>query len=278
MVGELLELGRSKLADLSFAPPTREAHLLLGHVLGLSEAQVLARSGDQVPDSAGREFIALLDRRTQGEPVAYLLGQREFYGRTFRVDSRVLIPRPETEHLVEAVLALDLSRAPRILDLGTGSGCIASTLAAELPGAFVVAIDRSAAALDLAWTNIQAIGVGDRVHLAAADLATAIRLDSFDVVVSNPPYVGHDEKPDLSCEVLDFEPHSALFPPGESDSIIRRLIAESTALRRGAHLVFEIGHRHGGVVQAALDESAFELDRLVADYQDIPRVAIARKS
>ena len=152
----LLVEARRRLAAAPFAPPAREAGLLLAHALGVSEAQVLARHDEDVPAAAADRFLALLERRLAGEPFAYLTGEREFYGRGFRVDRRVLIPRPETEHLVEAALALPLPPGPRILDLGTGSGCLAVTLAAELPAATVVATDLSLAALAVARANAAA--------------------------------------------------------------------------------------------------------------------------
>ena len=277
MVSELLEHGRKKLSQASFSPPRREANLLLGHVLGLSEAQILARSTEEVSESASQRFIELLGRRVEGEPVAYLLGHREFYGRNFRVDSRVLIPRPETEHLVETVLALPLPRYPKILDLGTGSGCLAATFAAELGDASIVAVDRSPGALELAAVNLRALGQSARVRLLASDLAQSLALESFDIVVSNPPYIGHEERAGLSPEVRDFEPHQALFPPGAADSMIARLITESSSLRSGAFLVFEISHRQSDRVRNLLERSAFELERLVEDYQGIPRIVVARR-
>src|SRR5262249_44965248 len=146
---ELLREGRRRLAAGAFAAP-REAALLLGAVLGLTEAQAMARDDQAVPPAAAARFEALLERRPAGEPVAYRLGSREFYGRRFAVDPRVLIPRPETEHVVEAALALALPPAPRILDVGTGSGCLAVTLALELPGAFAAAGDLSPGALAVA--------------------------------------------------------------------------------------------------------------------------------
>src|SRR4029079_11845729 len=142
-IRQLLAEARPRLAATSFGAPPREALLLLGHVLGLSEAQALARGDSDVPARAEARFRELLERRLTGEPAAYLMGEREFYGRPFFVDSRVLIPRPETEHVVEEALAASLPKRPRILDVGTGSGCLAVTLALEIPGSCVVATDLS---------------------------------------------------------------------------------------------------------------------------------------
>lgn len=276
MVGELVADGRRRLGEAAFRPAAREAYLLLGHVLELSEAQVIARWDHEVEPEAAVAFHELLERRLDGEPVAYLLGCREFYGRPFRVDSRVLIPRPESEHIVEAALALPLSERARILDLGTGSGCLALTLALERPQARVVAIDLSPAALALASENARTLGASN-ASMIASDLATAVGLECFDVVVSNPPYVGHDEAGELSVEVRDFEPHLALFAPGDAESVVRRLVRELAPLRSGAFLVFEIGHLQSERVAELLASSAFSLERIVSDYQGIERVFVARR-
>jgi release factor glutamine methyltransferase len=276
LVGELLREGRRRLGATAFAPP-REATLLLAAVLGLSEAQVMARDDEPVPPAAAARFAALLARRLRGEPVAYLLGGREFYGRRFAVDQRVLIPRPETEHVVEAALALRLPPAPRILDVGTGSGCLAVTLALELPGAAVVAADLSPGALAVAAANARRHGAGGRVALVASDLTAALDLARFDLVVSNPPYVDPGEAPDLSPEVCHFEPHLALFSPGSGTATLARLFRECARLRPGVPLVVEIG---SGQLDAAYRHAAaadLEIVAVRRDYAGIPRVLVLRR-
>ena len=187
-VRQLLADARARLGTAAFASP-REAHLLLGHVLGLGEASLLARDDAAVSEDDSARFTALIERRLAGEPVAYLVGSKEFFGRPFAIDRRVLVPRPETEHLVEAALALagSLPPRPRILDIGTGSGCIAVTLALELPASRVAATDRSPAALAVAQRNANALGA--HVEFVAADWASTLRAECFDLVVSNPPYL-----------------------------------------------------------------------------------------
>ncbi|HEX9735145.1 MAG TPA: peptide chain release factor N(5)-glutamine methyltransferase [Thermoanaerobaculia bacterium] len=277
-VGEVLRDARGRLARASFKPSPREAALLLGNVLGRGEAALLARGDETVDAAARRRFEALLERRLRGEPVAYLLGEREFYGRPFRVDDRVLIPRPETEHLIEAVLALGLPLAPRVLDVGTGSGAIAVTVALEVPGARVVASDLSLGTLEVLAANARGHGVAERVLPVLGDLTAALDLGGFDLVVANPPYVDPDEAVRLSPEVVAFEPHLALFAPGSGRSTIARLLAAAPALRRGTPLVIEIGYDQSEWLEGVVGElQGLELEGIVKDLAGHPRTAILRR-
>lgn len=276
-IGQLLVEARPRLAATPFGASTREALLLLGHVLGLSEAQVLAREDGEVEPSAERRFRELLERRLTGEPVAYLLGEREFYDRSFCVDPRVLIPRPETEHVVEAALAEALPEAPRILDVGTGSGCLAVTLALEVPGARVVATDLSAGALAVAAKNARRLGAADRVSLVRTDLTDGLDLSRFDLAVSNPPYVDRSEIPEISPEVCRFEPHLALFPPGAGDAILARLFARCAELRSGIALAVEIGRGQLDDARRHAEAAGLDLASVREDYAGIPRVLVLRK-
>ena len=275
-IDDLLARARSRLAAAPFAPSTREAALLLGHVLGLSEAQVLARGDDTIDDPVRRRFLALLERRLGGEPVAYLVGEREFYGRAFAVDRRVLVPRPETEHLVEAALAARLPRAPRILDLGTGSGCLAVTLALELPGARLVASDLSLGALAVAAANVRRWQVEGRVALVAADLFAGLELGAFDLVVSNPPYVDRDDATTLSPEVVDFEPEMALFAAERGEAVLGEIFAGAAALAPGTRVMVEIGAGQLPALAARLaaggPASPLQIEGAWNDYSSIPRV------
>jgi release factor glutamine methyltransferase len=275
-LGDLLREGRRRLAATDFAAP-REAGLLLGGVVGLSETQVLARDDQPAPAPAAAAFERLLARRERGEPVAYLLGVREFYGRPFAVDARVLVPRPETEHLVEAALALPLPARPRILDVGTGSGCIAVTLALELPAARVVAADLSPAALAVAAANARRLGAAGRVAAVAADLAAPLDLARFDLVVSNPPYIDPAAAATLSPEVCNFEPHLALFSPGSGESTLARLFDAGAAMRPGTHLVVEIGSGQLTPARRLAAASALLLAAVHRDYAGIPRVLVLRR-
>ncbi len=255
--------------------PRREAALLLGEVLGLEEAQLYARSDEDVPEPAALSYADLIRRRVARVPMAYLLGRREFYGRSFGVDPRVLIPRPETEHLVEAVLD-HVVDGSRVLDLGTGSGCIAVTVALERPDASLVATDLSFGALTVAAANCRRHGVDGRVLLVRADLLSALRLQAFDVVVSNPPYIDTGVWDSLMPEVRDHEPPEALFA-GDGLDFYRRLLAAGDRFAAGQQLLVEIGKGQlDGVVELA-EGGGFAVEAVVADLAGIPRVVHLRR-
>ena len=271
---DLLDLGSGHLSG-TVEQPRREAALLLGEVLGLDEAQVLARSDEDVPEPAGVSYGQLIRRRADRVPMAYLVGRREFYGREFRVDSRVLIPRPETEHLVEA--ALDCAGADaRVLDLGTGSGCIAVTVALERPEASVVATDLSLGALAVAASNCRKHGVGGRVRLVRADLLSALRPRAFDVCVSNPPYVDVGEWHALMPEVRDHEPPEALFA-GDGLDFFRRLLGAGDLFAEGQRLLLEIGKGQLDGVRELAERGGFEVEAVVLDLAAIARVVRLRR-
>jgi release factor glutamine methyltransferase len=272
---QLLAEARPLLAATPFGAPPREALLLLGHVLGLSEAQVLARGEAEVPAVAEARFRALLARRLRAEPTAYLVGEREFWRRPFHVDSRVLIPRPETEHLIEEALAEALPARPRILDVGTGSGILAVTLALEIPGARSVGTDLSPGALVVAMKNAKRLSA--RVLLAGTDLTAGLDLGRFDLVVSNPPYIDPADAPSLSPEVRDFEPSLALFAPGSGDSVLARLFSQCAALRPGVRLAVEIGFGQLGAARRHAEASGLEIIRVRNDYAGIPRVLVLQR-
>ncbi len=274
-IGELLFAGKARLTAAPFAPPPREAALLLGRALGLSEAQVLARDERPVEPAAAAQYRDWIERRAGGEPVAYLFGEREFYGRLFRVDRRVLIPRPETEHLIETALGLPLPPRPRILEVGVGSGCIAVTLACELPSARIIATDLSAGALGVARANAARHSALGRVRLVHTDLLAGIMPERIDLLVSNPPYVDRNEAALMSPEVCNFEPHLALFPPGGGGvETIARLLAAAADLRAGVRVLLEIGRGQLDAVESAAGSAGFDLVAAEADYAGIPRIAV----
>jgi release factor glutamine methyltransferase len=279
-IGELRRHARDRLAAAAArAIEPREATLLLARVLERSEAALLSHGEAPVDRTLADRFERLLERRLEGEPFAYLVGEREFYGRSFEVDRRVLIPRPETEHLVAAVL----ERAPRgarVADLGTGSGCIALTLALERGDLSVVATDCSLPALRVAAANRLRLGLAGGVDLVAGDLFQPLALELLDVVASNPPYVDPAQRDSLQVEVRDHEPPEALFsgaPGAGGVESYRRLLAPGTPLRPGALLVLEIG---AGQLDAVRDlaAAAYTVEHVVVDYGGIPRVAVLRRT
>jgi release factor glutamine methyltransferase len=236
--------------------PPAEARLLLGEVLGRSSAWLEAHREEACPAECLDRFRALVDRRAAGEPVAYLIGTREFYGRDFAVTPDVLIPRPETELLVDlAISKVGAGGTASILDMGTGSGCIAVTLALELPAARVTAVDISPAALAVAHGN--AVRLGVRVEFVASDWFAALPPSRFDLVVANPPYVAAGD-PHLSSGDLRFEPIGALTDHADGLAAIRHLVAEAPRhLVPGGWLFFEHGYDQGPAVLGLLEAAGF---------------------
>ena len=252
-----------------------EARLLIQHVFGLTREQLILRP-DQELDEALLE--PLLARRASREPLAYLLGERGFYGLSFRVTPAVLIPRPETELLVEAALAVGQGH---ILDIGTGSGCIAVTLAKLLPNASVWATDISEAALDVARENAARHGVV--VTFALGDLLAPLPQGlCFDVIVSNPPYIAPADATTLEPEVGVFEPHTALFDPisgSDGLTLYRRLASEAPAwLTEGGWLMVEVGQGQAEAVAALFADAGLTAIDVREDLAGIPRVVLAQKN
>lgn len=251
--------------------------MLLGHVLGLSEAQLLARDREAIEASDVARFESLLERRLTGEPVAYLIGEREFYGRSFHVDSRVLIPRPETEHLVEEALNLALPPGSCVLDVGTGSGCLAVTLACERPALRLVATDVELGALAVAYRNAARHGVRDRIDFLCGDLATALRLETVDAVVSNPPYIADSEAEEISTEVRDHEPRRALFAPDSGLAVFDRLLEQLAGLRPATPVVLEIGASQAESLHELADRRGFGVMRTTRDYAGHDRIVVLKR-
>lgn len=269
-LGELLTSVRKRLGEAPFEVSQREALLLLSRVLQLSEAQILANVDRAIAPGDVDRLEQLVARRVRGEPVAYLFREKEFYGRGFLVDPRVLIPRPETEHLVEAALAIDLPSGASVLDVGTGSGCIAVTLALEKP-LVVHAVDRSLDALEVARFN--ATRHGARVSLAATDLVSPIAPGSFDLVVANLPYVAEDERSRISTEILEYEPEAALFAE-DGLGAFRQLFAQVGAWERRPPLVLEIGSEQAESVAQIAERHGYLKPRTIKDYAGLDRVLI----
>jgi release factor glutamine methyltransferase len=273
---------RSAIAQLEAAgvgEPRLHAELLVIHLLGCDRAYLFAHPEREMSASELSHYDALVARRASGEPLQYLTGHQAFWRADFVVSPAVLIPRPETEHLIEAVLDLVHQFAPgpklKLIDVGTGSGAIAVSLARELPQAEVHAVDLSPAALEVARSNAERLGA--RVQFGESDVLAAIARDaSFDFVVSNPPYVGLNEADKVQAVVKHYEPHMAVFAGADGLAFIRRLIPQAReALRGGGWLLMEIGYTQSQAVMALLGE--WHNVHSVPDLAGIPRVIVARK-
>lgn len=259
----------------------RDAEFLLLYVLGAPRTVLLSDPSRPLNDEQATAYEACITRRLHHEPVQYIVGSQEFYGLPLRVTPAVLIPRPETEHTVEAVLErMPQDRPIAIADIGTGSGAIALALAHHLPLATVYALDLSPAALDMAKGNATALGLQNRVQFLLSDLLSSLHPDQqhgfFDAVVSNPPYIPVDEAAQLHPQVSQYEPASALYAEEDGLSIYKRLIPQAyDALKPGGLLAMEIGHGQRDAIAALL--SGWREIGFVDDLQAIPRVALARK-
>lgn len=269
---QTLDVAASRLSGLSSA--RRDAELLLLRAVGRDRAWLLTHADDEIAPDPQALYAAWIERRARHEPVQYILGEQEFYGLAFRVTPEVLIPRPETEHLVESLLQRAPQEAPlRIADVGTGSGAIAVALAHRLPRARVTAVDISPGALAVARENAERHGVSEHIRFLESDLLSAVAGESFDAIVSNPPYIAESEE--VEAQVRDYEPRQALFAGPTGLEVYRRLIPQAAgALVPGGWLLLEIGHNQRDGVAEILSEWAEA--KFVSDLQNIPRVAIAR--
>jgi len=256
----------------------RDASALLSFVIGKDRTFLISHAEDPVDDDSFDQLREFVERRAAGEPLQYITGVQDFYGREFCVTPDVLIPRPETELLVEA--ALEVSDGTLICDVGTGSGCIAVTLLCERPLARAVALDKSAAALEIAKFNAAKQSVADRAVFVVSDCFDALDRSEhqFDLIVSNPPYVSESALAGLQREVRDHEPLVALSPGADGLSVIRRLLTDASAfLKPNGHLLMEIGFDQGETVRNLIDESVWSLLEVRPDLQCIPRIVVLRK-
>ncbi len=262
--------------------PELSADLLLGFVLGWTRVRVLSHPEEPLSGSCLARFRDLVRRFAGGEPLQYLTGEQEFYGLSFRVTPEVLIPRPETEILVEEAIRLmkaSLYSTPRFADMGTGSGCIAVCVARAIPASFGWAIDLSAAALGIARENAVRHGVAGRIGFVRADLLECFaRRPCFDFILSNPPYVARRDYDSLPSVVRDHEPHDALFGGETGLEIYRRMIPEvAPRLMHGGYLLVELGAGQADQVGALVESEGLLLERVLDDLQGIPRCLAARK-
>lgn len=307
----VLKEGMARLRAAQIPSHTLATELLLMHALGRDRAWIYSHPEESVESATAEKFLALIARRAAGEPVQYLTGKQEFWGLEFEVTPAVLIPRPETEHVMEVALARLGERgikihmdtgAPReklrVADVGTGSGCLAVALAWEMPHAEVFATDISAPALEVARRNAARHGVADRIHFVQCDLLSGLENTDlsnvrprytvptsaqhrplFDLIVSNPPYIAHNEAEQLQREVRDHEPHAALFGGPTGIEMYQRLIDQARGLlRHRGILVIELGHDSADRVRAIFDaQPAWTNVAITMDLAGIPRVLAAER-
>jgi release factor glutamine methyltransferase len=265
----------TELARAGCPSPRVDAEHLLSHALGRSRTELYVTMDDPLAAEAVPRFRELVARRSGREPLAYILGEWGFRGLTLRVDPRVLIPRPETEVVVEHCLELLAGvEEPEVLDIGVGSGAIALAIADEHPSARVTACDRSRGALEVAKSNLDATGLDRRVRLVEHDLLGGFGKERFDLVVSNPPYVAEEEIERLEPEVRDWEPREALVGPGATESIAR---GSHCALKRGGWLVLEVADGRAQDDASLLSELGYETVTIAPDLAGRERVVSGRK-
>jgi release factor glutamine methyltransferase len=274
---------RLRAAGISPDEADLDARLLAEHVLGWSTERYLIDARSPATPQFVSEYDALVERRAKREPAAYIVGWQEFWGLPFEVGPGVLIPRPETELVVETALTLlnaaPLAANPAIADVCTGSGCVAVAIARERPDVRVTATDISERALAIARRNAERHGVAARVTFVRADLLAGVA-GPFDLVSANPPYVPDADRPTLQPEVRDHEPPLALYAGADGLDVIRRLVVEATErLRDGGVLVFEFGFGQSDEIAKLISGTrGLRMVELRPDLQGIPRVAVARKT
>ena len=282
-IAEALREAATALRVAGLSEPRREAGSLLSHVVGRDSAFLITHADETLTDAERETFRDAVARRAAGEPFQYIAGRQEFYGLEFEVTPEVLIPRPETELLVESALELlKGTDAPFVCDVGTGSGCIAVALLHERQDARGLALDLSPAALAVAARNAERHGVAGRLRLLVSDCFDALGAGGhegvpFDMVVSNPPYVAESALEGLQREVREHEPRVALTPGGDGLSVISRLLTDAPRfLKPRGHLLLEIGFDQHERVGALVDPAVWTLLDIHKDLQGIPRTVALR--
>ena len=279
-IGRLLDWTTKFLQQKGSESPRLDSEVLLAHALGCKRIDLYARHSEEAPEQGRQRFRELVRQRVEGCPVAYLVGRKEFFSLEFTVNRAVLIPRPDTECVVDECLRLAKAMAgPAILDIGTGSGCLAVAIAKHHKTARVTAVDISPEALAVASENARKHGVAERIRFVQGDLFAAIpESERFDFILSNPPYIPHDDIAKLAPGVRDYEPHTALDGGADGFAVFDRLIAEAPAhLKPERYLLIEIGSPQEGPARERIERhGGYELAKTVHDGSGHPRVLIAR--
>ncbi|MEW5806532.1 MAG: peptide chain release factor N(5)-glutamine methyltransferase [Acidobacteriota bacterium] len=281
-IKNLISFAERKLRGSGISTARLDAEVLLSFTLGCGREKVIAGSGEEVPESIALKFLELIDRRSKRFPLQYLTHRQEFYSLEFFVDERVLIPRSETELIVDEVLKLNHGEEPVIADVGTGSGNLAVTLACQIPGARVFAIDSSQGALDVARMNAEKHGVSERIAFLEGDFLSPIKSiseqPSLDFIVSNPPYVLESEIGLLQEEVKNHEPRQALVPKNGALGSYSKIIPDGfSLLRNKGALILEIGSGQSENVRRMVSGFPFSEVYIGKDLQGIDRMIVALK-
>jgi release factor glutamine methyltransferase len=282
-VSGALQKAKGTLERAGVEPSGLSAEVLLAHVLGWERVRLRSHDREFLSGVLAERFFSLVDRCADGEPIQYLTGEREFYGLSFNVAPGVLIPRPETEILVEKTL--DLANAfgsgttIRFADVGTGSGCLAISVAGSLPSSLGWAVDISPEALAVAEKNAVRHGVAQRLQLICGDLLGGFQMKPiFHFILCNPPYVARDDAPHLERKVRDFEPGVALFGGKSGLDVIARILPQAHGrLLQGGSLLLEVGAGQSEEVGRLVEQEGFEIADVLADLQGISRCIVARR-
>jgi release factor glutamine methyltransferase len=280
-VGEAKSWAAEMLAKARVKSAALAADILLGFTIGWDRVRIISHPEQPVTDDVWNNFQNLVARHASGEPLHYITGEREFYGLPFRVTPAVLIPRPETEILVEKTIALmhGYSFPVRFLDIGTGSGCIAISIAHAVPSCTGWAVDISGDALEIARENASRHGVADRIQFVRGDLLEDLSAElRFEFILSNPPYVPLRECDNLPPDVRNFEPHIALFGGESGLEIYSRLMPQVPShLVPGGHLLVESGAGQAERIRETTERAGLSVETILNDLQGIPRCVVARK-
>ncbi len=277
---DFLQYGESQLSAGPHPERARQdAETLLMHLIDKNKAWLMAHANEDFAGCSAIRYAGLLERRVKGEPIQYITGEVEFYRMPFRVTRDVLIPRPETELLVEKISGLGVHFCkPRLVDVGTGSGAIAIAFAHDWSHAAVTAIDLSPSALEVARSNAEKLGFADCIRFLQGDLLAPVANEQFDIIVSNPPYVPAADRDSLAVEVRDHEPSLALFAGNDGLDIYHRLIPQAFGtLAPGGFIALEIGYGQQAAVQLSLASTGFTNIEFTPDLQGIPRIAVAQR-
>lgn len=276
---EILDLTVDFFSSKKIPHPRLEAEVLLADLLNVERIDLYVSFDQPLNQKEVDAFRERVRLRSQGCPTAYIMGKKEFLSREFILSREVLIPRPETEHLVEAVVErFQGQKGITLVDIATGSGVIAISLALALPTATFYASDLCSGALQVAWQNICRFDLQDRIQVHQGDLLTPFYGQQFDAIVSNPPYVSQEEYHTLPREIRDFEPRKALLAGVDGLDVIRPLISQGRCyLKEGGILALEVGSAQLQPVKDLLKENGYQLEGVIQDYAQIPRVILARK-